>query len=103
MRISRFLIVFLAALACQSASAAPFCALYGWGRQCLYPDLDSCLNSVDEAVECVVNEDEIKLPFGDAKYCVVSPYAATQCLYDNEDDCRMAAKANGALCMMKID
>lgn len=90
-------------IACPAALAAPFCAVYSWGSQCVFSDLDACLVSLQEDGECIINEAEVRRPLGDARYCVVTPLALPQCQYEEEDACRVAARNQAGTCMMRID
>ena len=72
------------------AMAAPYCAVFAWGKQCDYVDYKECLRAAGTHGECVTNRQEDEAPSGTAPYCLVTPYG-TKCIYDDAPACRMAA------------
>jgi len=78
---------------------APFCAVYSYGRQCFYFDMDSCRRAAGDAGACVINEAEMKRPTSGAPFCVVTSYA-TQCFYYDAGSCRRAAAQSGGACVV---
>lgn len=56
--------------------AAPFCAVFGHGRECFYFDMTSCRQAAGTAGMCVVNQDEVQARPGGSPFCVVSAAGA---------------------------
>lgn len=83
------------------AEAAPFCAVFSYGKQCFYFDMDSCRRAAGDSGACVINQDEVRPPMGGsgAPFCVVTSYA-TQCFYHDAASCRQAATASGGACVV---
>lgn len=80
------------------ACAAPFCAVFSFGKQCYYYDMNDCRRAAGRDGMCVVNQDEIKSQSGGAPFCVVSAYGA-RCYYYDADSCRREAAASGGACV----
>lgn len=82
-----------------SVFAAPFCAVFSYGKQCYYYDINSCRQAAGTQGACVVNEEESKQPTGNTPFCVVTSYA-TNCWYYNAESCRQAAESSGGVCVV---
>ncbi|HEU0189511.1 MAG TPA: hypothetical protein VFQ97_05885 [Gallionella sp.] len=82
-----------------SVFAAPFCAVFSYGKQCYYYDINSCRQAAGTQGACVVNEEEAKQPTGNTPFCVVTSYA-TNCWYYNAESCRQAAESSGGVCVV---
>ncbi len=94
----RFLIAAASVTAALSvASAAPFCAVFSYGKQCFYYDYNSCMQAAGGAGACVINQEEAHAPSGSAPFCVVASFG-TQCFYWDADSCRQAAASSGGAC-----
>ena len=83
----------LFALTTTVASAAPYCAVFAWGKSCGYYDLNECLRATGSDGGCEINKEEDKAPSGTAPFCLVGPQG-TKCIYDDEPACRLAASIN---------
>ena len=81
------------ALTASVASAAPYCAVFAWGKSCDYDDLNDCLRAAGSDGRCEINHKENKAPSGTAPFCLVD-LQGTKCIYDDEPACRMAASIN---------
>ena len=81
---------FLLALTTSVAMAAPYCAVFAWGKQCDYVDYKDCLRAAGSRGQCVRNQQEDKTSPGTAPFCLVTRYG-TKCIYDDAPACRMAA------------
>lgn len=99
MRIS--LAVIAVALATTSPiNSAPFCAVYGYGTNCWYYDMNDCRrDAVSSSGACIVNEDEIRRPSGSAPFCAVFSFG-TQCWYYDFQDCVRDARSSGGTCII---
>lgn len=84
-------------LASSSALAAPYCAVFSYGKQCYYYDWDSCRKAAGKEGACVINQQEAKPASGSAPFCVVASHG-TQCYYYNAESCRNAAASANAVC-----
>lgn len=84
-------------LAATTAFAAPYCAVFSYGKQCYYYDWNSCQQAAGNEGACVINQEEAKAPSGDAPFCVVASYG-TQCYYYDAQSCRQAATSANAVC-----
>ncbi len=98
------LIRFFAALtlaSCMSSEvlAAPFCAVFSYGKQCYYYSLDACQEAAGESGACVVNDEEVQAPAHGAPFCVVQSFGA-QCFYYDAGSCRQAAASSGGACVV---
>ena len=93
MRTKLIITSFLLALATSVAIAAPYCAVFTWGKSCDYNDLKDCLRAAGSHGECEINKREDKAPSGTAPFCLVTPQG-TECIYDDAPACRMAASIN---------
>jgi hypothetical protein len=81
--------------------AAPFCAVFPSGRQCVYYSLDACNNAVrGTGSSCSANPEELRAPTGSAPFCVVSS-TGTSCLYYDSDSCWTAARPIGGACVAR--
>lgn len=96
MRLNRIAIAGLVLLSLASeASAAPFCAVFAFGRQCYYFSLQACQQAAGARGACVVNDEEVRPQSSGAPFCVVQSFGA-QCFYFDAQSCRQAAeRANG--------
>lgn len=83
----------------QYVLAAPFCAVFSYGKQCWYYTYDECLRVAGSQGACVINQEEVRPPSGGggAPFCVVTAYG-TQCWYYDAQSCRQAAAASGGAC-----
>ena len=87
----------------SGAIAAPYCAVFAWGKQCDYSDIKECLRAAGSEGGCEINQKEDKSPLGTAPFCLVTPQDA-KCIYDDAPACHMAASINtpaftkGAVC-----
>jgi hypothetical protein len=70
----------LASMMATTAMAAPFCAVFSFGKQCWYYSYDACLNAVGTSGACVINQSEVRAPSGGAPFCVVDA-VGTRCWY----------------------
>ena len=87
----------LTAMPPLSAQAAPFCAVFSYGRQCYYYTFDSCLKAAGARGACVTNDEDTRPPSGDAPFCVVASFG-TQCIYYDAQACRRAAALSNGAC-----
>jgi hypothetical protein len=79
--------------------AAPFCAVFSYGKQCYYFTYDACMRAAGTSGACIANPDEARAPAGGggAPFCVVSAFG-TQCNYYDANSCRQAAASSGGAC-----
>src|SRR5260221_4353065 len=99
-RIIAFAAFLIASVATSSdAFAAPFCAVFSYGRQCFYFDMNSCRQAAGNSGACVINSDEVKAPQGGSPFCVVHSFG-TQCFYYDAQSCRTAAASSGGACVV---
>lgn len=83
---------FLLVLTTSVAIAAPYCAVFAWGKLCDYYDLKECLRAAGSDGGCEINQED-KAPSGTAPFCLVTPQSK-KCIYDDAQACRMAASIN---------
>lgn len=83
----------LLALTTSVAIAAPYCAVFAWGKVCDYNNFNDCLRAAGSDGRCEINQKENKAPSGTAPFCLVTPQG-TKCIYDDASACRMAASIN---------
>ena len=83
--------------AASTAFAAPYCAVFSYGKQCYYYDWSTCQQAAGTQGACVINQEEAKAPSGGAPFCVVASYG-TQCYYYDAQACRQAAASANAVC-----
>ena len=88
--------------ASTAAFAAPFCAVFSYGTQCYYYDMDSCRSAAGNLGACITNQEEVKQPSGGAPFCVVTSYA-TQCWYYDAQSCRETAFSSGGTCVVNTN
>ena len=93
----KIIMFFMLTFAASNSFAAPFCAVFSYGKQCYYYDWDSCELAAGSQGACVINQKEAKAPTGGAPFCVVASYG-TQCFYYDAESCRRAAAAANAVC-----
>jgi len=79
--------------------AAPFCAVFSFGKQCYYYNLADCQRAAGSQGACIVNDAETRPLAGGAKFCVVNSWG-TQCHYFDADSCRRAAASSGGACVV---
>jgi hypothetical protein len=91
--------IWILALTMGSAHAAPFCAVFSFGRQCFYYDMDSCREAAGTQGACAVNSEEIRPSSSGAPFCVVQSFGA-QCFYYDAESCRDAAASSGGACVV---
>jgi hypothetical protein len=72
------------------AGAAPYCAVFAWGKSCDYVSLEACLRAAGTQGGCEANPKEDEAPAGTAPFCLVTPYSR-KCIYNDASTCRMAA------------
>jgi len=108
-----------AILTSTSAFAAPFCAFFWNGKQCLYYKIETCQRTAGNSGACVINQDEFQQPmgWGSAPFCVVrgppAPFlqfldgsppdvtaVGTQCYYYDVASCSEAAASSGGACVV---
>jgi hypothetical protein len=88
---------FMLMIAATITHAAPYCAVFSYGKQCYYYDWNSCEQAAGSQGACVINQEEAKAPSGGAPFCVVTSYG-TQCHYYDAQSCRQAAASANAVC-----
>ena len=44
----------------ESAIAAPFCAVFSYGKQCYYYSYNDCLRAAGRQGACVTNDEEVR-------------------------------------------
>lgn len=81
----------------ESAIAAPFCAVFSYGKQCYYYSYNDCLRAAGRQGACVTNDEEVRAPSSGAPFCVVASFG-TQCFYYDAESCRRAAASAGGAC-----
>lgn len=91
------IVLFILTFATSPTFAAPYCAVFSYGKQCQYYDWDSCQRAVGNEGACVINQGEAKAPLGNAPFCVVSGLA-TKCYYNDAKSCREDAARENAVC-----
>ncbi len=102
---SKLLFIGIAVLSICIASigvAAPFCAVFSYGKQCYYYDLRSCQQAAGNSGACVTNDEETKPANGSGKFCVVTSYS-TDCFYFDAQSCKSAARSSGGVCQVKMN
>lgn len=77
--------------------AAPYCAVFSWGKQCYYYSLSACQQAAGTQGACIINPDEAKAPSGGAPFCVVASYGSN-CFYYDAQSCQQAAQSQDAVC-----
>jgi len=93
-------VTLLATFISFQAAAAPFCAVFSYGKQCYYYTLQACQQAAGSSGACVVNNQGIGMsPSGGAPFCVVQSYGA-QCFYYDAQACRKAASSSGGACVV---
>jgi hypothetical protein len=85
-----------------SLLAAPFCAVFSYGKQCYFHSLADCQSAAGSQGACVVNQSELKPPTGSTKFCVVTSWG-TQCHHFSAESCRQAAASSGGACVVRTD
>ena len=90
-KITLFLILTLGA---DTLLSAPYCAVFSFGKQCYYYNYKSCIEAAGNQGACVINQEEVKAPSGNA------PWASygTQCYYYSAQACRDAADSANVVC-----
>jgi hypothetical protein len=84
----------------SEAMAGPFCAVFSWGKECYFFDMESCEQAAGTAGACIVNQDEAQPPSpGGAPFCVVQSYG-TNCWYYDAAQCEQAAESSGGACVV---
>ncbi len=99
-RVLMFVLVVLGFVA--EADAAPFCAVFSFGKQCWYYSWDACIRAAGRSGACVINEEEARPPSSGAPFCVVTSYGV-QCWYYDATSCRQAAQRSGGVCAVNPD
>jgi hypothetical protein len=95
---ARLFAVVVLSLIGTELSAAPFCSVTPYGKQCIYYTMGACYQAFSSKGNCTINEDEIAVPPPDADrpYCLVNASGFVHCYY-TMDFCRRAALTwNGA-------
>lgn len=95
----KILVPVLFAVLSPSVFAAPFCAVFSYGTQCFYYDMNSCRQAAGSQGACIINQEEVKPPSGGAPFCVVASYGS-QCFYFDAQSCRQAASFSGGACVV---
>ena len=78
------------ALTTGVAAAAPYCAVFTWGKSCDFVNLEECLRAAGSQGGCEANPVEDEASAGTAPFCLVTPNSR-KCIYDDAPTCRMAA------------
>ena len=78
------------ALTTGVAAAAPYCAVFAWGKSCDFVNLEECLRAAGNEGGCEANPKADEAPSGTAPFCLVTPYSK-KCIYGDAPTCRMAA------------
>jgi hypothetical protein len=99
--VHKIAITFLVVLPIASY-AAPFCAVFSFGKQCFYYSVEQCQKAAGSQGACIVNQDEARTPSGGAPFCVVTS-AGTNCFYFNNKSCQDAAQRSNGACVVKSD
>lgn len=94
---TKVIALFMLTLAASTTFAAPYCAVFSYGKQCYYYDYNACTQAAGSQGACVINQEEAKAPSGSAPFCVVTSYG-TQCFYYDAQSCREAAASANAVC-----
>lgn len=79
------------------ALAGTYCAVFSWGKQCYYSTWSACKYAAGTQGACVINQEEVKPPSGNAPFCTVSSFG-TQCYYYDVQSCQYAAKSVQGVC-----
>lgn len=93
-----FIIILLATS--QIASAAPFCTLTSYGKDCSYNDYSFCMSQAKNLNgTCVTNNSERQYTpqSGNSPFCVVSSYG-TDCSYNDANLCNRTAASLMGTC-----
>jgi hypothetical protein len=72
------------------AAAAPYCAVFAWGKSCDFKNLEECLRAAGSHGGGEANPQAEEAPAGTAPFCLVTPNNK-KCIYDGAPTCRMAA------------
>ena len=83
-------------LASADVAAAPYCAVFSYGRQCWYYSYDACLQAAGTQGVCIINPNEVRAPSSGAPFCVVTSTGAN-CWYYDAQSCRQAAQDQDAV------
>jgi hypothetical protein len=95
-------LLFSLLLTASVGQAAPFCAVFSYGKQCHYYSMSSCEQAAGTSGSCITNDEETRPPSGSARFCVVSAYA-TECYYYDAQSCRQAAASKNGVCKVNAD
>lgn len=103
MIVSRITYIAALMLASSSATAAPFCVVTSYGKNCWYYSRSQCVNAAEsQGGMCVINEDDVQTQkpptTGGAPFCVVTSYGE-KCSYYDANSCRRAAEAEDGACV----
>lgn len=90
MRTKIMIICLVVALTPGVAAAAPYCAVFAWGKSCDFVNLEECLRAAGNQGGCEANRQAEEAPAGTAPFCLVTPYSK-KCIYEDAPTCRMAA------------
>lgn len=84
-----------------SADASPFCAAVpGLPRECIYVDTRECSKRAGQlGGACEINPDEIDLPVGIGKYCLINSSRVIQCIFPDRVSCASSAGSDGGICV----
>lgn len=84
-----------------STAASPFCvAVPGLPRECIYSDTRECSKrAIQLGGSCDINSDEVDLPVGIGKYCLVNSSRVIQCIFPDRLSCAISAGNDGAICV----
>lgn len=85
-----FLTVGLWSLTSSVALAAPYCAMFPWGKVCDFATYEDCRRAAGSEGGCEFNREPEKESPGNAPYCLVTQ-SGSQCIFDSAPACRMAA------------
>jgi len=95
-----FLLVAFALGFSPTVVAAPFCAVFSFGKQCYYHSMAQCQSAVGTTGACIINDEVVKAPSGGARFCVVNSWG-TQCHFYDASSCRQAAASSGGACVVR--
>jgi hypothetical protein len=85
-----FLAVGLWSLTTGVAVAAPYCAIFPWGKTCDFETYEDCRRAAGSDGGCEFNREPEKAPPATKPFCLVTQ-SGSQCIYDDAPACRMAA------------
>ena len=84
----------------RGIAGALFCAVFSYGKQCIYNDIEACRAAVGDFGACVLNDAAVKSTTGAGPFCVATSLG-TQCWYYDAGSCRQAAALSGGACLVR--